>query len=112
MLEGIIKRLVASIKCGVCQNNYEEDNISILGQRQDLWYLRVFCSACHTHALMAVVVREDNDDEVVTDLTDAELDRFKTEEAVTEDDVIEVHKFLRDFDGDVSQLLGRESDSS
>ena len=108
MEEGLIKRLMASIKCSVCGQPYEVDNISVLGHQEDLWFLNVSCPACHARCLVAAVIREGRVPEITTDFTKAELDRFKNISRVTTDDVLEMHSFLKGFDGDFSQLFSQE----
>jgi len=108
MEEGVIKRLVASVKCGVCGRGYGADSISILGHRQDLWFLWADCPACHTQCLMTVVVKESREPELITsDLTKAELDRFKGMGRLTADEMLDAHNFLKNFDGDFSQLFSQ-----
>lgn len=108
MEEGLIKRVMASMKCGVCGQCYEPDNISVLGHQEDLWFLRVFCSACHTQYLVAAVIREGRMPEIITDLTEAELDKFRNAGKLTADEVLDMHNFLKDFGGDVSRLFSRK----
>jgi hypothetical protein len=106
--EGLIKKLLASIKCGVCGHRYELDNINVLSHNQDLWFLSAICSACHTRCLIAAIVKEGKAPEVVTDLTEAELGRFKKAGKLNADDVLEMHNFLKNFDGDFSRLFSRK----
>jgi len=106
--ESLIRRLIASVKCGICGQRYGLGNISILGHRQDLWYTGARCSACHTRSLVAVVVKEDGLSEVITDLSDTELDKFKDMGVLTADDVLDMHNFLKEFSGDFSQFFNRE----
>ncbi len=106
--ESLIKRLIASTKCGICGQCYEVDNIRILGHRQDLWYLRARCSACHTQALVAAVIKEDRQPEVITDLTETELAKFRDAGVLTGDDVLDMHNFLKDFSGNFPQLFSQE----
>ncbi len=108
MEEGLIKRVMASMKCSVCGQRYEPDNINVLGQQEDLWFLRVFCSACQTQYLVAAVIREGKMPEVITDLTEAESDKFRNADKLTADEVLDMHNFLKDFDGDFSRLLSRK----
>ena len=110
MKESIIKRLVATLKCGVCGRRYEVDNIRILGHRRYLWYLKAVCSGCQTQALMAAVVQENKLPEVITDLTKEELDRFRDMEPVTADDMLDMHNFLEQFRDGVHQLFKRAPD--
>ena len=108
MEEGLIKRLMASIKCGVCGQHYEVDNINVLGHHEDLWFLSALCPACHARCLVAAVIREGRVPEVTTDLTEAELDRFKSVSRVTTDDMLDMHNLLKGFDGDFSWLFSQE----
>ena len=105
MEESLVKRLIASIKCAVCGQRYKVDDISVLGHQDDLWFLGAFCSACHTRCLVAAVIKEDKVLKVITDLTEAELDKFRNVAGLTEDDVLDMHNFLKDFDGDFSRLF-------
>jgi len=103
--EGLIKRLMTSIKCGVCGHYYGVDSINILSHHQDLWFLSAICPTCHTRSLVAVIVKEGREPEVVTDLTVAELDRFRSAGKLTVDDVLVMHNFLKNFGGDFSRLF-------
>ena len=107
MEERLIKKLMTSMKCDSCGQHYEVYNIDVLGHREDLWFLRVLCSSCHTQCLVAAVVREGKMPEAVTDLTEAELDKFR-DNVIEADDVLNVYNFLKDFDGDFSQLFGQK----
>jgi hypothetical protein len=106
--ENVIKRVMASLRCGVCQQRYEPDNVTVLGQQEDLWLLKVFCPTCHTQYLVAAVIKEGKAPEVITDLTEAEWDKFRNAVGLTADEVLDMHNFLKDFDGDFSRLFGRE----
>ncbi len=103
--ENLIRRLIASTKCSVCGQHYETDNISILGHQEELWFLRVSCSACHTQYLVAAIIKEDRMPELVIDLTEAELDRFRNMDVPAADEMLDMHNFLKDFNGDFSQLF-------
>jgi len=107
MEEKFIKRLMASMKCDSCGQHYEMYNIDVIGHREDLWFLKVLCSACHTQCLVAAVVKEDRIPEAVTDLARAELDKFK-DNVIEADDVLNIHNFLKNFDGDFSQLFSQK----
>lgn len=108
--ENLIKRLMTSIKCGVCGRRYGENGINILGHQQDLWFLSASCNACQTRCLVAVVVKKDGLPEVVTDLTEAEFSRFGDIVGPTGDNILDMHNFLKDFDGDFSHLFSLETD--
>jgi Pyruvate/2-oxoacid:ferredoxin oxidoreductase delta subunit len=105
MEESLIKKLITSIKCDACGQYYLEDCIDIIEHKEDLWFLKVFCSFCHVRSLVAAIIKEDKKAEVITDLTEAELDKFRDMERVRVDDVLDMHNFLKDFDGDFPRLF-------
>lgn len=107
MEENLIKKLMASMKCNVCGQHYEADNIEVLGHEENLWFLRISCVACHTQYLAAAVIKEDSAPEVVTDLTEAELDKFRNMGGLTADELLDMHNFLKDFDGDFSRFFNQ-----
>ncbi len=104
MEERVIIKLMSSMKCEECGQNYESYNVDVLGHREDMWFLRVHCPACHTQCLVAAVVKEEKMLEEVNDLTDAEVGEHQRETIVV-DDMLDMHNFLIDFDGDFSQLF-------
>ena len=106
--ENFIKRLMTSVKCGVCGQQYGVDNVSVLGHQEELWFLRASCSACHTQCLMAAIIKQNKMRELVTDLTEAELDKFRNVGVPTADDMLEMHDFFKDFNGDFSRLFSQK----
>lgn len=108
MDEILIKRLITSIKCGSCGKNYEVDHIEIIEHKEDMWFLQVFCPSCQLKCMVAAIIREDGESEVVTDLTLDELKKFKKIENISEDDLLNMHDFLKDFDGDFPRVFRQE----
>jgi hypothetical protein len=108
MEERSIKKLLTSIKCSSCGRRYERRNIDVLGHRDDMWFLSVFCPACRTQYLIVAVVTREKVQEVITDLTEAELEKFRGAGAVTADEVLDMHGFLKVFNGNFSRLFERE----
>ncbi len=108
MNKSLIKRLIASMKCGACGQRYEVDNIDVLGHEEDLWFLGVFCPACRTQCLVVMVIKEGRAPEVITDLTEAELDKFRNVSMASADEVLDMHNFLKNFDGDFSRLFSQK----
>ena len=108
MNEAFLKRLFSKVDCGVCGQRYDTSNIKVLGNEDDLWFLSISCSSCGTQGLIAAVVREGSIEEVTTDLTEADLQRFAGSEAVSADDVIDMHRFLKEFSGDFTGLFSEE----
>jgi hypothetical protein len=107
MDEKYIRRMMSTMKCSVCGERYESGNISVLGHRDDVWFLSVFCPSCHSQGLVAAVINDSKVPQVVTDLTQGEKAKFGTGNGVEADDILDIHDFLKGFDGDFSKLFAR-----
>lgn len=100
-----VRQLLENIKCVVCSEPYDESDVTIMGQQDELWMLMVSCHHCGTQGIILAMVKEDEQVELLTDLGPEELERVKSLPAISSDDVLDVHRFLRDFDGDFTRLF-------
>lgn len=55
--ESLVRHLMDSVRCSVCEAKYQPENISILGHQDELWFVSVRCSSCQTQGLIAAVVK-------------------------------------------------------
>ena len=105
-----IKRLVANIECANCGTQYELGNIHIIGHRGDLWITAVVCGHCGTQGLIFAMVKEEKATEVIfSDASAEEMLRFNELPRIDIDDVLDMRRFLEQYDGDLMSLLD-ESD--
>ena len=109
MDESSIKKMMTSAKCSGCGQRYEVDNIEILGHHDDMWFLSVYCVACRAQYLVTAVIDGEGASETVTDLSAAELEKFRDAESLKVDEVLDMHSFLKKFDGDFSRLFSEET---
>lgn len=108
MEDRFIKRLVSSMKCNVCGQRYVADNINVLGHQEELWFLSVFCPSCRTQGLVAAVVKEERV-QAIGELTPEDQERLSQIAPVSEDDLLDLHNFLKDFDGDFAGLFSKKA---
>jgi hypothetical protein len=103
-----VRQLLANISCVVCSETYDEKDVAVMGQQEQMWMLMVSCHHCGTEGIILALVKEDEEVEFITDLTPEELERVGELPPVTADDVLDVYQFLRDFDGDFIRLFGKD----
>jgi len=102
-----IKHLIATIQCANCGAQYSLDDIHVLGHRGDLWVSAVVCRHCGTQGLIFAMVKDDEETaEVITDVDPEEMEVFRNLPEISMNEVLDMHLFLRDFDGDFSSLFG------
>jgi C4-type Zn-finger protein len=107
MNKEFIKKVISAMECRVCGRHYQLDNIEILGHENDMWFVSIFCPSCASRSLVAAIIKRDRMPEIVTDLTAAEYARFSQGDVVRADDVLDMHNFLKDFHGDITELFPR-----
>jgi hypothetical protein len=105
MRDAFLKRLFSKIGCGSCGQKYDVADVTAIGHQDDLWFLSAFCRACETQGLVVVAVEDGKCSDAITDLTEADRERFEQCEAVGVDDVLDMCSFLKEFDGDFAALF-------
>lgn len=100
----LIRQLVASLPCAVCHHSNAPDNVRVVEHRGEVWVMAVKCSHCGTESLVFAMVKEEGR-EVITELTPQEWAKFREMPEISADDVLDVHEFLKDFDGDFIRLF-------
>lgn len=96
-----IKQLIKSIQahkvCPYCHSHYQRDNITILGCIDNTCMVYLECKVCGNNVLSYVTIIEDSSSKPAT--------RFHLKEPITSDDLINLHQFLKDFDGDFKKIF-------
>jgi hypothetical protein len=114
-----IKRIVLDRmeRCGVCHRGFEPDDVHVLSRKSDMWMLMVSCSECHARNFVAAVIGDGDAEEAQLALrrlgeehvrSHSDLDLESNEDLgdpVSVDDVLGIHEFLQDFDGDFQALF-------
>jgi hypothetical protein len=104
--KALIRYLLSQIRCPVCDHHYSPDDILVMGHQDELWILAILCPECETSGLiLAIVEGQQEPSEPFTDLTPEEIGRFKGRGPITADDVLDFHELLRDYRGDLADLV-------
>lgn len=115
-----IKRIVLDRmeRCSVCHRGFETEDVHVLSRKSDMWMLMVSCSECHARNFVAAVIGDGDAEEAQLALrrlgeeqigAQVELDDSDLPDGdpVSVDDVLEMHSFLDEFDGDFQGLFRR-----
>jgi hypothetical protein len=125
--EGRIKHIVLGRmeRCVVCHNHFKADDITVISRERDMWTMLVECTDCHARNFVAAVMNDGNPEDAQLALrrlserahqdrgTDTgAIEAGDTIEAaedkrspVNAADVVDIHEFLADFDGDFKELF-------
>lgn len=121
--DGHIKRIVVRRldRCRVCHRHYEAADVEIISRQDEMWMMSVECTDCHARNFVAAVLNEGDPEQAelalrrLTELNQEvepiappiEVAPPPAGERVSASDVVDMHEFLADFDGDFAAMFRR-----
>lgn len=125
--EGRIKHIVLGRmeRCMVCHNQFQTDDITVISRERDMWTMVVECTDCHARNFVAAVLNDGNPEDAqlalrrlseratngrggtaeVSEIMETDVSHEDTGSPVSAADVVDVHEFLAEFDGDFKHLF-------
>lgn len=109
----IVQYLVTHTRCSGCGRKYAPDDVHLRHRRGDVWLASVACRHCGLQGLIMAAISADYATEPTssTDVDDEEHAALDELGPIATEEVLDLHRFLRGFGGDVVQLLGSAEES-
>jgi hypothetical protein len=104
-----LRTQLTSFSCTSCGQAYRASQITVLAQREELFFVRMGCTGCGSQSVAIVTIQVDERDR--SQLEAGELSVVMDDPVapegpdVTGDDVLAMHDFLGRFDGDFRRLF-------
>ena len=108
MNEQIIYTLISTVKCTICDGAYSINDIIIIGHQDNTWFLNILCPLCQKQAFVIALINKGKSVEIVSDLTITELLELTQTKAIDIDDILDIHNFLKDFNGNFVSLFNKK----
>lgn len=97
-LHEIIRHLKRVVPCNVCKSTFTNEDLHVLSTYQNEGWLSFCCHSCKNQLLVHVAI--------VNRLKKNNLNiSIHTQKPVTSNEVIEMHNFLKNFNGDFKNLF-------
>jgi hypothetical protein len=119
-LNQIIRYLKKTLPCSQCQTPYDNAGIEVLSTFDDQGLFNLNCFQCNNQLLVHITISDDekhlSDPKKVgrqsirahRSLTDKDFTTTVHESYISTDDVIDMHTFLNQFNGDFKKLFSRQ----
>lgn len=92
---GWLEGIFGTVRCANCGVVYGREDVSVVGNRDEYWFVRCTCHGCGTQGIGVVIVKE----------LPAAADTVVDGRPLQIDDVLAAHEVLRDYVGDVHGLF-------
>ena len=103
MEEEYMKDFISGLHCGFCGEQCLPDNIDLMEHNGDQWVFSVFCNSCKKQGYVTAILKKGEEPGFHPELTMEELNKFGI--PVSSDEILDMHNFLKEFDGDFSELF-------
>jgi len=115
-LEKIFEILSTALRCPICDYKYNLENTSIVESKQEntaqmSLLIHSNCAKCKSNVVFSVAITGPEIFSVgmVTDLTSVDTKRFADQKPITSNEIVGLHDFLHEFNGDFISVLGKSS---
>ena len=105
-----LRTQLTSFACGRCGRSYVASHIRVLAQRDDLFVVDFDCDNCGSRAVAFVTVEVESSEEELEEPVETVAETAAP--PLAGDDVLDMHLFLRHFDGDFRALFAKDADPS
>lgn len=96
-LKDIVKRLLKDLKCANCSHHYENNGVRFLAAYCCEAVFHFLCLNCLYQVIVQVQLFDGEEGEEGKTMT------------ITQNDVLDIHNFLNQFNGDFKQLFSHHS---
>ncbi len=93
--------------CPVCNISFSPATAAVIDESNSSWLLHTTCSQCASSIVQLMLIGDIGISSfgLLTDLTKEEIDKFKTDDYINEDGLIELYKLLYQGKEDIISLL-------
>lgn len=111
----IVHQIKKNIPCPKCQESYSEEDITFIGSLWDEFtFFHAHCFQCEAESIINVNLQMDHQKMVLPkekEPSKKRLGNAPRKGKVSTNDILDVHNFLQNFDGDFENLFRQEASS-
>jgi hypothetical protein len=111
-IQKISKWLAQVLRCPVCGFRYNMEHTKIIDSKENLAavsniLIHTDCEQCSSSVIFSIAIEGPEIFSVgmVTDLTSKDTDKFRDSNPVNTEDIISLHEFLENCNGDFKQIF-------
>ncbi|MHB8589037.1 MAG: hypothetical protein ACYDA0_09320 [Candidatus Dormibacteraceae bacterium] len=91
--------------CPVCGRSLKGCDVQVLSHEEERFHLQVTCAQCQVTFIVVLAIAGGAVEEIEKVVADPELEPVMAAEPITVDEIIDVHLYLKNFQGTLTQLI-------
>ncbi len=101
----IIEKIARRLKCSTCGRHYKPYDFHVLEERDHLAVMKIICRNCRKQSVVLAVIQRRRVRPVYSEMEPDEWQRFRNLQPLTYDAVIDMHREMKQYEGDFSEVL-------
>jgi hypothetical protein len=99
--ERLLRQLLGTRRCKVCRREFDRQHMRLAARHEQLWIVSVRCRVCRNQEVFWITPKDFDVETIVA----ADHARRAEEPPINSDDILDMHEFLEDFDGNFKGLF-------
>jgi ribosomal protein S27E len=101
----IIEKIAKRLKCSTCGRRYRPYDFTVMEEGEAFAVMKIVCRECRKQSVVFAIVQRKKVQPVFSELEPEEWNRFRHLPVVNRDDVVDIHRKMRQHAGDLSDVL-------
>jgi hypothetical protein len=102
--ERLVKDLVGTFRCPVCRRGFQHEHVRVSARHEQLWIVSVRCRTCRNQQVFWIALK-DSETLALEEVEEVDHEYMADGTPVCADDVLDMHEFLEQFNGDFVGLF-------
>ena len=101
----LAQKIAGRFACNHCGRKYLVRDVSVVEKWEQQWLMQLVCAWCDAEELLSVLLKGQQARAVLLDVTPGEWKHFRRMPTISVNDVIEIARTMRDYQGDLSEIM-------
>jgi hypothetical protein len=91
--------------CPVCGRSLKGCDVQVLSHEEERFHLQVTCAQCQVTFIVVLAIAGGAVEEIQTEIPERDLEPVVAAEPITVDEIIDLHLYLKSFQGTLAELI-------
>jgi hypothetical protein len=91
--------------CPVCGRSLKGCDVQVLSHEEERFHLQVTCAQCQVTFIVVLAIAGGAVEGIQTEIPEREIEPVAAAEPITVDEIIDLHLYLKNFQGTLAELI-------